>query len=247
MASYDKAVELAPSDPDLLYERATAEQETGQPKLALADLDKVISLRPSNTAALLARGDVRLANKNLEGARQDFDQAIKGDEGLRLQVAQTYSRHDLFAEAISEFNKVIATPAKSSLPTPGLGYVSRRPDDPHLSDAFLGRCHARALSGQDLKAALDDCNRGIRLTPGATDAIVDRAYVQLRLGQSDQALSDFAEALRDQPKDAWAVYGRGLTELRKGQADKGRADLAAAEALQPMVAKRGQAFGLTPQ
>jgi tetratricopeptide (TPR) repeat protein/predicted aspartyl protease len=247
LTSYDKAVQLAPTDPDLLYERALAERETGEPKLAVADLDKVISLRPSKTAALLARGDARLANKNVDGARQDFNQAIKADIGLRLRVAQAYESNEMFAEAIDEYSQIIAHPATSTLPVADTGsYVARRADDPHVSDALVGRCHARAMTGQNLKDALDDCNRGSRLTPGATDVIVDRAYVQFRLGQFDQALSDFTVALRDQPRDAWALYGKGLAELRKGQADKGQVDLKAAEALQPMVAKRAQTFGLTP-
>jgi tetratricopeptide (TPR) repeat protein len=246
MVSYNKAVELAPGDADLLYDRAAAEREVGEPRLAMADLDKAIGLRPSNTAALMARGEMRLTNKNLDGARQDFDEAIKADVGLRLRVAQTYSRHDDFAEATQEFSQVIAHPATSTLPTVGLGYVSRRPDDPHLSDALVGRCHARSFTGLELKEALDDCNRGVRLSPGQTDAVVDRAYVKLRLGQLDTALSDYDAALQDQPRNAWALYGKGLAEIRKGQADKGQADLKAAEAMQPKIAARGQTFGLTP-
>ena len=50
--------------------------------------------------------------------------------------------------------------------------------DPNNARYFNSRCWNRALAGQDLAKALDDCNESLRLKPNDANVLNSRGLVQ---------------------------------------------------------------------
>lgn len=111
------------------------------------------------------------------------------------------------------------------------------------------RCWAKALLGQDLLKAVDDCSTALKRvgasSTGGAQVLVGRGLIRMRLGDYDKSLKDFDEALSARPKDAWALYGRGIDKVRRGRAG-GDADMAAAAAFLPAIADDFAKHGMVP-
>jgi tetratricopeptide (TPR) repeat protein len=70
--------------------------------------------------------------------------------------------------------------------------------------------------------------------------------VQLRLGDYDRAVADYAAAVRRQPRQASSLYGLGLAQLRKGQPSEGHKKMQEALAIDSDTAERFRNIGLSP-
>jgi len=71
----NRAVELAPNQGNY-FQRAATYQALGKHKLALADLDEVIALKPDGPQAYFARARSRRATGDMAGAARDHRQAL---------------------------------------------------------------------------------------------------------------------------------------------------------------------------
>jgi tetratricopeptide (TPR) repeat protein len=125
--------------------------------------------------------------------------------------------------------------------------VKIQPSDP---DVLNARCYARALRGQ-LEPALADCNAALNSNTEfwPLDQLLNRGYVNAKLGRFDDAIADYTAAFKLKPLQKWnrpdtasALYGRGMTRRKKGDTAGGDADIAAATAVKrniaPLFAKR---------
>jgi tetratricopeptide (TPR) repeat protein len=201
-----------------------------QPLLAMADFTEVLKLKPDDAAALLARGQLRLAIKDEAGARDDFAQVLKLAPALGARVADAYVHGGFFDDAIAEYDR----------------WIDAYPKNEDAAPAYSGRCWARTLANRDLDKARADCDQALRLRPDDPTSLERRGLAHLRLAEYDPAIADFDAALRIDPKTAWSLYGRGVAELRKGLKDQGDADLAAAAEIAPRLPERAKEYGLTP-
>lgn len=93
------------------------------------------------------------------------------------------------------------------------------------SSNYNNACWARAVWGEQLSRALEDCNKAIQLESTNRFAMDSRALVHLKLGDLAAALADYQAAYDANETYAHALYGRGIVRLWLGQADEGRADL----------------------
>jgi tetratricopeptide (TPR) repeat protein len=171
--------------------------------------------------------------RNVPEARADLeaiDHLAAKQADVRYEIAFAYDRAGLLPAAIAQLDLWIASHA----------------EDSRVVSALTDRCKARGLLGQDLPAALKDCNAAYSRSDAQSGAAVlgIRALVKLRLGDFDKAISDYNGALKIQPKNAWALYGRGLAKLKKNNRGEGEADIAAAVALAPGVAESYKRMGL---
>ena len=198
--------------------------------MAMADLDQALKLKPDYAAALVVRGELKLARKDAVGARADFDAALRADPNAGVAIAQTYLGAGRFADADRTAS----------------AYIDAHPHNEDLALALGIRCRARGFSGAGLEQALKDCNDAIHFRPGVPEAYASRGLVLLRLGRTDPAIADFNEAVRILPRAPWALYGRGLAESRKGLKAQSDADFAAAAAIVPHIADQAKAAGLMP-
>ena len=164
-------------------------------------------------------------------ARQDLDLAARQktpDGRARLRVAGAYESAKAYADAIAQFDAMVAEKASDEMTVA----------------AYNGRCWDRALMNQDLDKAVDDCNRALRISPGDPDVLDSRALAHLRRGELDLALADYDAAIRGQPPNAITLYARAAARLKKGLKAEAQADIAAAEKLNPRVGAQAKDVGI---
>ena len=233
IADLTRACDLAPNEPDYLYQRGMARWANSQPLLAMDDFDHALKLKPDDVSALVSRAELRLALRNPGGAATDLDAAARAtprQSDVRFMLGNLYTRIGRFEPAVAQYDL----------------WIAAHPEGAHTPAAFKARCWARALSGQELKKALSDCNTALRLAPETPGVLDSRGLVEFRLGEFDRAIDDYDRALRSQPKSAWLLYARGVSELRAGRKTAGQADIAEAEALQPLISEVGRQRTVTP-
>lgn len=73
----NSALEKYKDEADLYYWRATILASLGKHKEALVDYDKVVSLKPKDTTALVMRGICKSELQDTEGAIADFNKALQ--------------------------------------------------------------------------------------------------------------------------------------------------------------------------
>jgi tetratricopeptide (TPR) repeat protein len=237
LASLRRACELAPDNPDYLYQRGIIHWQLKQFDLAMADFDQALKLKPDHLLALISRGELRLQTGNRVLALTDLDAAdavAAKQANERYGLAHDYARADVLDHSIAEFDL----------------WIDSHADDARLPDALNGRCWARALLGVDLGRALKDCDaalkraaKGSSLYKAGSDS---RGLVLLRMGQYDKSIADYDAALKIDPKNAWSLYGRGIDKLRKREVAEGEADIAQATAIWPHVADEFKRRGIAP-
>ena len=106
---------------------------------------------------------------------------------------------------------------------------------PTHADALGSRCGAKVLTGQ-VKAALEDCNKALRINPGDAKTLDSRGLIYLKQGQLAEAIVDYDAALKINPKLPLALFGRGMANLMKGNTT--------AKQLKPGVAEEFALYGL---
>jgi tetratricopeptide (TPR) repeat protein/predicted aspartyl protease len=238
ISDFTRARELNPNEPEFAYERGMAYWQNKEPVPAMSDLDQALALNSDYLAARMARARLRLSDKDRAGAAADLDaadQVAPKQSDVRFELAQLYEQTDFPARAVPQY---------------GL-WIANHPDDSKIVQALHHRCRVRAVQGQDLEKALDDCNAAYRrgdksVHPGIAAILGSRGLVRLRLGNYDKAIADYDESLRLAPKNASSLYGRGIARLRKNKTAEGEADLAQAKALSSTVAKEFEDRGITP-
>jgi tetratricopeptide (TPR) repeat protein len=235
LADLTRAIELAPTEASYFVERGMAYRSSGQADRALEDFGQAIKLKPDEVPALMARAELRAERNDPAGAiRPDLDAADRAaprEAAVRLELGELYQRVRDYPAAISQYDRWID---------------SHNRDDVGMSRARNARCRARALMGQELARALDDCNAAVRARPDMARYLDSRGLVYLRQGRYQKAIADYDAALALSPRSAWSLYGRGLAEGHQGQTAAGQADVAAATALDPSIAAEAASHGIGP-
>lgn len=235
IADLTRALELDPGNPEYSYERGrvlVAKQE--YPK-ATADFDRAIELKPDYAPALMSRAELRIGARKVSEAIADLeavDKIAAKQSDVRLEMGFAYERAEQLAPAIVQFDL----------------WLAAHGDDARRFYAYQGLCHGRGMLGQDLPAALKDCNEAVSLSDKKMNpiALANRALVRLRLGDYDKAIADYDASLRMEPDRPWPLYGRGLAKLKKNQRAAGEADVAEAIKIGPNVAEAYKKIGLVP-
>jgi len=237
LASLTRACELAPDNPDYLYQRGIVHWQLKQPDPAMADFNQALKLKPDHLLALISRSELLLQSGNRVLARTDLDAAAAAaakQANERYRLAHDYARADVMERSVTQFDL----------------WIDSHADDARLPNALNGRCWARALLGVDLALALKDCNAALeRVAKGSSlyKAVSDsRGLVLLRMGEYDKSIADYDASLKINPKDAWSLYGRGIDKLRKRKISEGETDIAQATAIWPQVADEFKRRGISP-
>jgi tetratricopeptide (TPR) repeat protein len=236
LADLTRASELDPNNPEYIFLRGQVYEQKGDAEKAAADFDRTIELKPDHVPALMSRAELRARARNSDGARADLDAVDKiaaKQSDVRYQLGVAYERLNFLPAAIAQFDLWIPT----------------RDEDPRLALALNGRCRARAMLGQDLGAALKDCNGAVSRSPKGSNAVIlaTRAFVRLRLGDYDKSVGDYDAALKINPQMPMALYGRGVAKIRKKQITEGEADIVNAEKIAPKIAEQFKTIGITPR
>ena len=237
LADLSKAVELRPDNPEYLFQRALIYRQSGQAALALADLDHVLTLNQDFLRAYLPRAEIRLGDKNVEGAIADLDATDRlapKQADLRFALAERYEAVNRFSQAIAQYDL----------------WIQNHPVDSRFAAALGQRCRASAIQNEALDVGLADCNKALRIAdkknPSYGHLLENRGLLELRQANNDKAIADFDAALKIMPKSATALYGRGVAKVRNNKTAEGEADMAEAVKIAPHIAAPFSARGLAP-
>ncbi len=168
----------------------------GDPRGALADMERAYALGLRDPALLLNRGAVRLAVGDPDGAWRDFEAVLAerpSHLGARTNIGIVHYRRRDYGEAIRAYDEVL-----------------RR--DPSHENARL------ALG--DRSGAREDYDQAIRLDPRNAAVWANRANMKREDGDRDGAAADFAEAVRLDPNNAAARFGLGRLHGEAGQHER---------------------------
>jgi tetratricopeptide (TPR) repeat protein len=167
LADLTRACELAPGEPAYFYQRGLVHWSSRQPDLALADFDEALTLKPDDLETLMARAGLRLSRSDAAGAGPDLDAAdrLAGKAAdLRLVLGEYSGRSGQMPRAIAQYDL----------------WIAAHRGEIKFASALNGRCWARALLGQELDKALDDCNAAVRINPKGAQFLDSRGLVWLR-------------------------------------------------------------------
>ncbi|MBI2933166.1 MAG: protein kinase [Planctomycetes bacterium] len=180
---YEACLKLSPDDRDAQCNRGLALRALGRLEEAERALDAVIQRWDRFARAYNGRGLVRLDRRDLEGAGDDFRQAIFLNPSTNVEhynnlgiVLMLQGRSD---EAVEEFDTVLQL-------------------DPDFVEARLNRARARG----DLDGALEDCAAYSRRAPGDPESYLLAAGLLQAAGRADKARGVLGEALRAVTDDA---------------------------------------------
>ena len=234
IADLDHACELEPTQAGYFYQRGMLHWSNREPALARADFDQTLQLQRGDVPALLARAHLGASVQEpadaLSADLEAADRALAPDAEEHWQLGDLYADAGQFPAAVVQFSKWVDT---------------HDPHDPQMPVFLNSRCWARARWGQQLEAALADCNAALKLRPGTAAYLDSRGLVYLRKRDFDHAITDYGEALYAR-QDPWSFYGRGVARLRSGDVAGGNADLAAARALDQNIAAEAAKYGIAP-
>jgi tetratricopeptide (TPR) repeat protein len=237
LSAVTRACNLAPDNPDYIYQRGLIYWQMNQPDSAVADFDLALKLKPDDLRAHIARAELLLqrGDKDLAAADLDAADAIAAKEAdERYQIANTYVRTDRLAPAVVQFTL----------------WIDSHADDARLPTALNARCWIRALEGAELTLALKDCDAALmhadKSSPLYAKVADSRGLVFLRMGDYDRSIADYDASLKLNPKNAWSLYGRGVDKLRKQKTSAGEADIAQATTIWPQVAAEFNRRGIVP-
>jgi tetratricopeptide (TPR) repeat protein len=227
---YDKAVSLDGSA-DALAARAENYEQTGNLDRAIADLRQAQQLGPSpERLSALAR----LIGRNghpadgLALVEPELDH-VSGDG----RVILTAARSDLLAELDRKQEGAAA-----------LGdLLAERPSDATVLNAL---CWYRGIWNYGLDQAGAQCNQALEASSWAPNVLDSRAFVNLRLGKLEAALSDANAALGLAPAQVQTLLLRGVIRKRQGDAGGGAADIAEALRRDPSLAREYRLYGVLP-
>lgn len=151
--NFDQALRLCaefiaehPDHPHGYHMRAVVRVIMGEPHLALADRDKVVSLCPSEPGAYVARADDHLRLGDFAAAAHDLDRAEKFDSGhywpmIPLLRAHCRARLGHVAEALADAERV---PDDYLLP----GFAGEVPNSKHQVLAEIEEARANAADAK---------------------------------------------------------------------------------------------------
>jgi tetratricopeptide (TPR) repeat protein len=198
-------------------------------RLALADFDRAIKLKPEFLAIYVKRGDVRMALGHPKAAIADYSVAIgkrprpKGKAAkekvkraiiaVHIRRAIAYQQLGRRGPALQDINRAIALDRKRAR-----SYVERG-----VMTARWG-WH---------KHAMRDFDRAIKLNPKSHFAYVNRGLIYFERGQTKRAIKDFDKAIALDPNEAHAYFSRATARAKLKQYKWAVTDISHAIALAP--------------
>lgn len=212
-----------------LLNRAVLRSDLGQYARAIADLGRAHRLTPNDPRISVERGEIH----RLRGAYNDALHAV--DEALSIEPSMPDAlnlRDELIAERRNAGENQIVQISRALA------------NDPRNAQLLNERCWYRAIAGEELDAALQDCNGAIAADPQFAAAFDSRGLVNLKRGAFQDALADYEAALKIEPDRGHYLYGRGVVRIAMGDKEGGEADLAAAEREQPGVGSLYASYGV---
>lgn len=252
-ALFTALIAAKPDDPAQYLNRASFYIATFQQDLALADLDKAVSLDGA-VATFLVRGLLLETMGEKEKAAADYEAALAIDPSSRPALTRLgllqidTGRKDAALAPIEEHvaNADEDKPdwlmvkaellARANDAGGALAAIDQAIAVKSANAAFLNeRCWIKGTLAVQLDTAIQDCTRAIELTENNADALDSRAMVYFRLNRMDEALADLDAALDRNPAAAPSLYLRAVIERKMGRTRDAENDAADARMISPRI------------
>lgn len=224
LVDFDRAVELAPNDPDYLFRRGAVHFQQENYARAIADFDAAIKVAPTTAQLSPAvaqlyryRGRCWFYLGEADKSRRDLDEAIHLDP----RQARAYKYRGELLIAIRQYQHAIQD-------------LSRAMElDPHDSWSASSRAALYLLRGEYDKC-IADCNEAIRRDPQNSDAYVNRGAALLVKRDFDASIIDSAKAIElTAGKDALPLENRAFAWMSKDECEPAIRDLDAVLRIAP--------------
>jgi tetratricopeptide (TPR) repeat protein len=258
------AASVFAQDAAQLVTRAEAAIEKKDYDSALNDLNVAITLQKNSAEAYAARGDVYLAQKKIELARLDYNQAIKlgakvsafyYKRGLSFKESPGYSRE----ASMADFNKALELNSANEDALRERGFIYFVNDnftaavtdfDNALKlnklDASVYVLLARIHNKTNVDLALTDYANYFALKTDDPYAYVERARIYEVRNENDLALADYNKVIQLLPTQVIGYGNRADLYLRQKKYALGIADLSKSIELDPnpspWYARRGLVY-----
>ncbi len=246
-------IAVKPDDSARYINRAVFYENSFQRELALADLDKAVSL-DGNASTLLLRAIMLVDVGQKAKAAADFQAVLGLDPSSKLALTQlgllqidagrkddALAPIDQHLESADE-DKPDWEAAKAELlaragdSDGAIAAIDKAIAVKSANASFLNqRCWIKGTLSVQLDSALQDCTRAIELTENNVAALDSRAMVYFRLNRMSEALADVNAALDRNPMEASSLYLRAAIERKTGKAASADTDAASARLLSPRI------------
>lgn len=252
-ALYTAFIAVKPDEAARYLNRAAFYEASFQRSLALADLDKAVSLDGAATI-LLNRAVLLEAMGEKDKAASDYHAVLGIDPSskaalTRLGLLQIDAGQKDAALAPIEQHLESADEDKPDWEAAKAELMARAGDADGAIAAineaiavksanavFLNqRCWIKGTLAVQLDSAIQDCTRAIELAENNTAALDSRAMVYFRLNRLDEALADLDAALDRNPTAAASLYLRAAIERKMGKTHNADEDAANARLIAPRV------------
>ncbi len=252
-ALYTALIATKPDEAARYVNRANFYLASFQRSLALADLDKAVSLDGS-VSTLLTRGGLLEMLGEKQKAAADFQAALAVDPsskpaltGLGLLQIDAGQKD----AALAPIDEHLATAdedkpdwlmikaqllARAHDADGALAAISEALAVKSANATFLNqRCWIKGTLAVQLDSALQDCTRAVELTENNTAQLDSRAMVYFRLNRLDEALADLNAALDRNPGASGSLYLRAVIERKLGKTQNANEDAANARLISPRI------------
>jgi tetratricopeptide (TPR) repeat protein len=192
LADCSQAISIDPNNPEAYRSRAAVYERRRDFGSAIADMTRLLELRPGDADAYAQRGWLRCGS-NPADAMDDFEVALRLDPRNTLALigrAYVRSRNKEYDAAIADTTEALR-------------------HNPTSVVARLQRAYAFETK-HELQRAKDDFSAVLRLQPDDVLALVGRARVCNHLGELDNAIDDCTTALKFDPRQTNALTERAL-------------------------------------
>lgn len=209
LADADK---LKPEDVRAKIGLAQSFVSEGKIKEGEAEIDEALSRKPNSVEALVLKGELRRLNKDLDGAVQQFDKAVKvNDKNLLARLGRAASLIDLGKDQ----------DAQADLDTV-FRRVPKHPLASYLQALILAK-------KKDYAAAQETLQQAGRFLDNHMPSIFLRGAISYALNQYEQAVSNLERYTQAVPNNIRARKLLGATLVRKREAAR------AITVLEPLV------------
>lgn len=231
--------------PVALFQRAQGYVQTGQPELALPDIDAAIQANPKSVEYHITRASIYLFIGPPERAIEALNRALELAPNLarvHFALAQALTSQGKTDQAMMSINKAIQLDPKfaGSYAVRARIWARKKQFDFALADAdeavkrdpdsrtgYATRCDVFSDMGS-FDNAIADCTKmfSIKQTLVNDSATFhDRAVVYFKKGDFDSSLKDFNDSLRLDPQNASSYVERADVWRAKGDFDRALEDL----------------------
>jgi len=207
-----QALELLPSNHDILNSLYLLDREEGRIQDSIERLDAAIAADPENSRLYILQGNVALAERRGEDAEADFKKAIDlapNDLKAYEHLARYYASTGRLQEAIDTYEAAVAVRPEAAQLYHLLGvlyelggqkekaignYEAAILRAPNLGEAKNNLAYLFADSGKNLDRALDLAQEAKALMPDSPNAADTLGWVLYRRGVPAAAISYLQEA-----------------------------------------------------